>query len=87
MSRLSQGILEAVKAAGVRAVRLDRYAAAVWDKDREAGDPVTYVGWYWHRVDRRGRVVDYDRSGPFPCESAAKVDAFKVLQLSVKRRG
>ena len=52
---------------------------------RDEGDPPSFVGFYWNRIVR-GRVVDEDKRGPFPCYSAAAGDAYTALQLKHARR-
>lgn len=78
--RLSNGILDAAKAAGVEVYFADRTTTKVWNKSRHTGEPLQYGGWYW--VQKKGRlVVSTDTEGPFRSESAAVRDAFVKLQL------
>jgi hypothetical protein len=83
--RLTSAIERAVKRAGVHVKQIDRTVAAMWDNGRSPGDPLTFCGWYWDRT-HRGKVVETDRQGPFPCYSAAVQDAFVSLQLSAQTK-
>jgi len=78
--RLPDSILDLVKKAKVSVYYADRRITKVWNDDRAAGEPITYGGWYWHKVNKGGVTIT-DTDGPFRSESAAIRDAWKKLQL------
>lgn len=83
--RLSDGIVESVKHAGVTVYFADRLTTKVWNRTRLSGEPIQYGGWYWNRSEK-GRVVETDTEGPFRSESAAIRDAYMKLQLRVRKK-
>ena len=78
--RLSDRVIDAVKAKGVKVYHADRNLTSVWNRVRMAGEPVQFGGWYWMQ-ESKGRVVLTDTEGPFSSESAAIRDAWKRLQI------
>ena len=79
--RLPDDIHEATRKAGVVVYFAPRAVTKLWNRDRESHELLTYGGWYWHRFNRAGRMIDHDRQGPFKSEQAAVRDAFIALQL------
>lgn len=78
--RLSGSIMRSLEKAGVSVFYADRSISHMWNKDRAAGEPIFYGGWYWHQT-RKGRVIYTDEEGPFRSEMAAYRDAYVKLQL------
>lgn len=81
--RLPANVSAQVHKAGVRVYFAGRGTTKHWNSHREKGDLLSYGGWYWHRFNKRGVLVDYDKRGPFRSEQAAIRDAFVSLQLSI----
>ena len=79
--RLPNYVLSKVKRAKVRVWFAPRSFTKRMNEMRDDGDPIFYGGWYWDRSDNRGRVIDFDTSGPFRSEAAAIRDAYTRLQL------
>lgn len=78
--RLPDGIIDAVRVAGVQIYFADRRVTKIWNDKRDDGTPINYGGWYWNRTEK-GRVVDTDEEGPFRSRSAAIRNAYMKLQL------
>ena len=83
--RLSDGVIQTVKKAGVRVYFADRRQTKFWNGNRDGDEPAFFGGWYWHRF-KNGKVIDSDKEGPFRTESAALRDAYTKLQLRVQTK-
>lgn len=79
--RLPDNVHAATKKAGVVVYYAPRAMTKLWNSERERNDLLTFGGWYWHRFNKAGRMIDHDKQGPFKSEQAAIRDAFISLQL------
>jgi len=85
MPWIRKDIVDAVKQAQVRVVKLDRKTAKIWsERNKKEGLLRSMCGYYWQQMQNR-RVIATDTAGPFSSETAAQIDAYHMLGLNVNK--